>query len=71
MFFVTVKSNVYDQVVWSFAIEDETTDTVAEALSIMKSWNPQWEQCCFLIDHSNEEISAIRQNSQWRDVSAF
>ena len=53
----------------SFAIQDETTDSIAEAMSVLKSWNPQWQPRCFMIDNCDEEISALRQNFQCKDVN--
>ena len=37
LFFVAVKTNVDYQVVGSFAIQDERTDAIAGALSMLKS----------------------------------
>ena len=68
LLFVAVKTNVDYQVVGSFAIQDEMTDAIAEALKL-KSWNPQWKPRCFMIDNCEEEILAIRQNFQCKDVN--
>ena len=69
MFFVAVKTNVDYQVVGPFATQDETTDAIVEALSMLKSWKPQWQPRCFKIDNCDEEILAIRQNFQCKDVN--
>ena len=37
--FLATKTNVDYQVVGSFAVQDETTDAISEAISILKSWN--------------------------------
>ena len=50
LFFVAVKTNVDDQVVGSFAIQDETTDATAEALYMLKSWNPPTMAATLLYD---------------------
>ena len=71
LFFVAVKTNVDYQVVGSFAIQDERTDVIAEALSMLKSWNPQWQPRCFMIDDCDEEISLIRQNFPCKYVNVF
>ena len=42
---------------------------IAEALSMLKSWNPQWKARCFMIDNCEEEILARRQNFQCKDVN--
>ena len=69
MFFFAVKTNIDYQVVGSFAIQDETREAIAEALSILKLWNPQWQPRYFLIDNCDEEILAIRENFQCKDVN--
>ena len=69
MFFFTAKTNVNYQVVESFAIQDETREAIVEALSTVKLWNPQWQPRCFLTDNCDEEILAIRQNFQCKDVN--
>ena len=37
--FLVVKTNVDYQIISSFAIQDETSETLVEALSIIKLWN--------------------------------
>ena len=59
------------QVVGSFAIQDETTNAISEALPMLKSWNLQWQPRCFMIDNYDEEISAIRQNFPCEYVNVF
>ena len=71
LFFVAVKTNVDYQVVGSFSIQDETTDTTAEALFMLKSWNPQRQPRYFMIDNYDEKISAIRQNFPCKYVNVF
>lgn len=39
LFFVVLKTNVGYQVVASFALPDETTAAISEALSVLKFWN--------------------------------
>ena len=59
LFFIVVKTNVDHQVVGSFAIQDETTAAMREALSVFKSWNPDWQPKSFMVDNCEEEINAI------------
>ena len=59
LFFLVVKTNVDYQVVGSFVIQSETTDAIYEALSVLKSWNPRWNPSYFMVDYSEEEMSAI------------
>ena len=59
IFFVVVKTNVDYQIVGSFVIQSETSDSIYEALSIIKSWNSTWNPSYFMVDFSEEEMSAI------------
>ena len=59
LFFIVVKTNVDHQVVGSFAIQDETTAAIREAISVFKSWNPDWQPKSFMVDNCEEEINAI------------
>lgn len=59
LFFVVVKTNVDYQIVGSFVVQSETSDAIYEALSIIKSWNPKWFPSYFMVDYSEEEMSAI------------
>ena len=59
LFFVVVKTNVDYQIVSSFVIKSETSDSIYEALSIIKSCNPTWNPSYFMVDFSEEERSAI------------
>ena len=59
LFFVVVKTNVDYQIVGSFVVQSETTDAIFEALSVLKSWNQKWNPSCFMVDYSEEEMSAI------------
>lgn len=40
LFFLAVKTNVNYQVVATFVMQDEGTETTKEALEIIKEWNP-------------------------------
>ena len=59
LFFVVVKTNVNYQVVASFVVQDETTMAITEALRIIKSWAPEWDPKCFMVDNCDEEIKSI------------
>ena len=59
LFFVVVKTNIDYQIVGSFVVQSETTDAIFEALSVLKSWNQKWNPSCFMVDYSEEEMSAI------------
>ena len=59
LFFLVVKTNSDYQVVGSFAVQDETTIAITEALGILKNWNTYWSSKCFMVDNCEEEISSI------------
>ena len=59
LFFLVVKTNVDYQIVGSFAIQDETTVAITEALNVLKGWNTSWKPKCFMVDNCEEEIVSI------------
>ena len=59
LFFVVVKTNSDYQVVASFAVQDETTAAITEALGILKNWNPSLSLKSFMVDNYEEEITSI------------
>ncbi len=59
LFFVAVKTNVDYAIVGSFIVQDETTESITEALSIIRQWNPQWKPRYFMTDLCEEEINSI------------
>ena len=59
LFFVVLKTNVDYQVVASFALQDETTSAIKDALLILRSWNLLWQPKCFMVDNCEEEINFI------------
>ena len=56
LFFVAVRTNVDYIIAASFIVQDETTKSITEALSII---NPQWKPHHFMTDLSEEEINSI------------
>ena len=60
-FFLCVKTNVKYKVVATFVIQYETTNGIAETLSVIKDWNSNWSPSYFMTDFSEEEIGAIEQ----------
>lgn len=59
LFFIAVKTNVDYIIVASFVVQDETTESIQEALSIIKQWNPEWRPQNFMTDLCEEEINAL------------
>ena len=58
-FFVTVKTNVGYSVVADFVVQSESKENISEALSVLLSWNPNWNPPFFMTDYSDAEIGAI------------
>ena len=61
LFFLVVKTNVDYQIVATFVTANETKDAIKEALSILKSWNPDANPLFFMTDYCNEEIQALEE----------
>ena len=61
LFFLAVKTNVDYQIVASFVIQDETTDSIKEPIQKIKEWNPEWQPKYFMTDFCQEEITAIEE----------
>ena len=59
LFFLTVKTNVDYQIVATFVAENETTQSITEALTIINSWNPEVCPKYGMKDCCNEEIDAV------------
>ena len=59
LFFLCIKTNVNYCVVGSFVIQHETRWAIAEALDVLREWNPQWSPRLFMTDFSDPEIKAI------------
>ena len=59
LYFLVVKTNVDYQIIGSFATQNETSETLVKALSIIKLWNQNWKPICFMVDNCEEEIIAI------------
>jgi hypothetical protein len=61
LFFVCVKTNVSYSVVAEFIIQSETSEDIFEALSVLKTWNPDWNPNFYLLDYSDAEIAAVKK----------
>ena len=61
LFFLCVKTSVGYCVVGSFLIQRETSQAIAEALTALQNWNPQWSPPFFMTDFSDPEIKAIEE----------
>ena len=61
LFFLYVKTNVGYVVVAEFVVSSESAQEIAEALSILKMWNPDWNPAFFTSDYSEAEFLAVEQ----------
>ena len=59
LFFVAVKTKVKCMAVGSFAIQEETTEAITEAIDMLRSWNELWNSVCFMVDNCIEEIHCL------------
>ena len=48
-------------VVAEFAVSSKSAEVIAEALSILKNWNPEWNPAFFMSDYSEAEFVAVEQ----------
>ena len=61
LFFLCVRTNVGYSVVAEFIVQEESAEKIAEALGIIKQWNPSWNPSFFMTDYSEAELLAIEQ----------
>ena len=59
LFMLVVKTNVEYCPVAEFVVETESAESISEALSILKAWNPDWDPPFFMVDYCDAEINAI------------
>ena len=59
LFFMVVKTNIDYQIVAVFVTENETEDSIQEALSIIKSWNKDFSPIYGMTDFCTEEFKAM------------
>ena len=60
-YFLCVRTNVGYSIVAEFIVQSEDADSILEALSIVKQWNPTWSPKFFLYDYSEAKIGALEQ----------
>ena len=58
LFFVAVPTNTRYQVIASFIISSETTESISQALTVLSRWNPDWKPANWMTDCCQAEISA-------------
>ena len=61
LFFLCVRINVGYSVVAEFIVQEESVEKIAEALGVIKQWNPSWNPSFFTTDYSEAELLAIEQ----------
>ena len=55
-----VKTNIDYQIVGAFVSENESEESITEALQILKQWNPEFQPKYFMTDYSTEEVGAVK-----------
>ena len=59
LFFLVVKTNIDYQIVTVFVTENETEESIEEALSIIKTWNETVNPMYGMTDYCVEELEAM------------
>lgn len=59
LFFLSVCSNSGYVIVATFITVDERSESIAEALTLLSSWNQLWKPKCFMTDYSDAQLKAI------------
>lgn len=59
LFFLVVRTNVDYQVVGSFVVQNETSNSIKEALQLIKKENTDWSPKYFMTDNCEQEITAL------------
>ena len=59
LFFVSVCTNSGYVVVATFITVDERSESIAEALTMLSTWNQSWQPECFMTDYSDSQLKAI------------
>ena len=61
LFFLVVKTNIDYQIVTVFVTENETEESIEEALSIIKTWNETVNPMYRMTDYCVEELEAMEK----------
>eukprot|EP00794_Sanderia_malayensis_P002108 gene2107-2393_t len=61
--FMVVKTNIDYRIAATFVCESESTESIEEALNVLKQWNPEFRPKNFMTDYSNEEIAATKNRA--------
>ena len=61
MLLLCVATNASPCVAALFAIADETSASICEALSLIKQFNPNWNPCSFITDGCDAQRDAVKQ----------
>jgi len=59
LFFLCVRTNVDYVVVATFVTQSEDSASIAEAVQMIRSWNPEWTPQSFMVDFCEAEINAL------------
>jgi hypothetical protein len=61
LFFLVVRTNVNYQVAAVFVVQQETVQSIAAALRVIKDWSPDISPHFAMVDYSDEEIAALEE----------
>ena len=61
LFFLVVKTNIDYQIVTVFVTENETEESIEDALSIIKTWNETVNPMYGMTDYCAEEFKEIKK----------
>ena len=59
LFMLVVKTNVDYIPIAELVTEDEVSETILEALEVVKNWKPDWNPSYFMSDYCETQISAL------------
>uniref|UniRef100_A0A7M5VBX8 Uncharacterized protein n=1 Tax=Clytia hemisphaerica TaxID=252671 RepID=A0A7M5VBX8_9CNID len=59
LFFLVVPTNLDYQIVATFVTENESFESILEALKVVKSWNPSLKPLFAMTDYCKEEINSL------------
>lgn len=60
LYFVEVKTNMGYQVIATIVVQHETSQSIAEGLKILLSWNQSWNPASWMTDSNEDEINSVR-----------
>ena len=69
IFLLMLKTNCDHQIVASFVVQNESKESIMEAIALLKTWNPDWAPKIFMVDNDVGEISAVEESFPGWDLN--